>query len=147
MRKIDTKFGTIYIEDLEYDHHNPAGREEIDRIKVFDSLQRYMDVWTTDYFMGEMDYSGQTEQEVYQHLVERYEQTDDIWEVCPDIRFKTQDLEKMALFMQADGYLDIEGQEIVAMIFNTDSRSLEELVLSNDYVNKIGDWYILIEEY
>lgn len=146
MRAINTKFGTIYIEELEYDRHCPAMREEIDRIKVYDSLERYMDCWTMDYFMGEMEYDGRTEQEVYQHLIDMYEKTNHLDTICPDVRFATDDIVKFALFMKVDEYLDIADRDLITMIFHNPAK-LEELVLENDYVNKIGDTYLLIEEY
>ncbi len=147
MRKIDTKFGTIYIEDLEYDRHNPAGREEEDRIKIFDSLERYLDYWMIDTLMDFAEGENKTIEEEYQEVIRNYENADSLDVLCPDIRYKTNDVEKMAVFMQVDYDLDIDGRDIVAMMFDKNSNKLEELVLANDFVNKIGDWYILIEEY
>lgn len=147
MRKIDTKFGTIYIEDLEYDHHNPAGREEEDRIKIFDSLERFLDYWSMDCIEDFVKNENKTYDEVYQEIVSRYEKAKDLDTLCPDIRYTTKDVEKMALFMQADDYLDIDGRELVAMIFEGNNQRIERLILENSYVNKIGDWYILVEEY
>ncbi len=146
MKAINTKFGTIYIEDLEYDRHNPAGREEEDRIKIFDSLGRYLDYWTMDALMGIATSSDTTIEEEYQSIIHSCENADNLKDFCPDIRYATNDVEKMALFMQADYDLDIERQELIAMIFTKNRKGIEELVLSNDFINKIGDWYILIEE-
>lgn len=42
MKQINTKFGTIYIEEWEFDHHKPWQREEEDRVKIFDSNERYL---------------------------------------------------------------------------------------------------------
>jgi hypothetical protein len=147
MKKIDTKFGVIYIEDLEYDRHCPAMREEEDRIKIFDSLGRYLDYWTMEYLEDHAGMAGISIEQVYQDIIVYYKNADSLSVFCPDIRYATDDVEKMALFMQADYDLDIEGRELAAMIFTKNSKKLEELVLSNDFVNKIGDWYILIEEY
>lgn len=147
MKAINTKFGTIYIEDLEYDRHCPAMREEEDRIKIFDSLGRYLDYWSMECLEDFVESENKTLEEAYQDIFRRYEDADNLSTFCPDIRYATNDAEKMALFMQADYDLDIDGRELVAMIFTKNSKKLEELVLSNDFVNKIGDWYILIEEY
>ena len=146
MRKIDTKFGTIYIEDLEYDRHCPTMREEEDRIKIFDSLGRYLDYWTIDTLMEIATSANTTIEDEYQSIIRNYENADNLSAFCPDIRYVTNDVEKMALFMQADDHWDIDGREIVAMIFDENNKGLEELILSNDYVNKIGELYILIEE-
>ena len=43
MKAIETKFGTIYIEEWEYDRHKPWQREEEDRVKIFDSNENYID--------------------------------------------------------------------------------------------------------
>jgi hypothetical protein len=147
MKQINTKFGTIYIEDLEYDRHCPAMREEEDRIKVFDSLERYLDYWTIDTLTEFATSANTTLEAEYQEIIRMYENADSLHNLCPDIRYATNDVEKMALFMQADYALDIEGRDIVAMMFTKNVKELEELVLANDFVNKIGDWYILIEEY
>ena len=146
MKQINTKFGTIYIEDLEYDHHNPAGREEVDRIKVFDSLGRYLDYWTIEYLEDCVEVDGVSMKQAYQDIIDRYGYVDNLGDLCPEIRYATNDVEKMALFMQADYDLDIERQELIAMIFTKNHKGIEELVLANDFINKIGDWYILIEE-
>ena len=146
MRKIDTKFGTIYIEDLEYDHHNPAGREEEDRVKTFDSLERYLDYWHIDTLLSFAENESTTLEEEYQKLIRWYENANKLEALCPEIRYATNDVEKMALFMYADYDLDIEASELVAMISTKNRKGIEELVLSNDFINKIGDWYILIEE-
>lgn len=146
MKTINTKFGTIYIEELEYDRHCPAKREEEDRIKIFDSLGRYLDYWTIDALMGIAESSNTTIEEEYHSIIHGYENADHLRDLCPDIRYATNDIEKMAMFMQADYDLDIDGRDVVAMIFTQDNKKLEELVLSSDFVNKIGDWYILIEE-
>lgn len=147
MQAINTKFGMIYIEELEYDHHCPAKREEEDRIKIFDSLGRYLDYWTIDTLLEFATSANTTIEEEYESVIRNYKNADSLSAFCPDIRYATDDVEKMALFMQADYDLDIERQELIAMIFTKNRSGIEELVLANDFINKIGDWYILIEEY
>ena len=146
MQAINTKFGMIYIEELEYDHHCPAKREEEDRIKVFDSLGRYLDYWTIEYLADCVEIDGISIEQAYQDIIARYKYVDSLGDLCPEIRYATNDVEKMALFMQADYDLDIERQELIAMIFTKNRKGIEEVVLANDFINKIGDWYILIEE-
>ena len=48
MKEIKTKFGTIYIEEWEFDRHKPWQREEEDRIKIFDSNENYLDHFSAD---------------------------------------------------------------------------------------------------
>lgn len=146
MKKINTKFGTIYIEELEYDRHCPAKREEEDRIKIFDSNKNYMDYWSMELLYDQSETYEQTLERVYQSIIHRYEQADNLDAICPDIRFSTNDVVKFALFMKVDEYLDIEDQDLITMIFHNPDK-LEELVIKHEWVNKIGNTYLLIENY
>lgn len=146
MKTINTKFGTIYIEELEYDRHCPAKREEEDRIKIFDSNKNYMDYWSMELLYDQSETYEQTLERVYQSIIHRYEQADNLDAICPDIRFSTNDVVKFALFMKVDEYLDIEDQDLITMIFHNPDK-LEELVIKHEWVNKIGNTYLLIENY
>lgn len=147
MKAINTKFGTIYIEDLEYDRHRPAWREEEDRIKVFDSNENYMDHWTIECLEEFARSDNKTLEEVYQDVIHKYEEADNLDEICPDIRFATDDLEKFVLFMSVDGYLEVRESKIIDAIFDDDQEELKRFITDNEFVNKIGDTYLLIEEY
>jgi hypothetical protein len=148
MREINTKFGVIYIEDLEYDHHCPNMREEEDRIKVFDSLKRYMDYWSMDLLFDYVKMENKTLEEVYEDIIHRYENADNLDAICPDIRFSTTDLEKFVLFAEVDGYLEVRESHIIDAIFSPDGQeTLLSYIKDHEYVNKIGDTYLLIEQY
>lgn len=145
MRKIDTKFGVIYIEDLEYDRHCPYMREEEDRIKIFDSDENYMDCWYMDTIEDFARTDNKTLDEAYQDIIRRYEEVDDLEAICPDIRFDTDDIVKFVLFMQVDGYLDIENQDLIFDIFHNQDK-LREHIKDHEWVNRIGNHYLLIQE-
>lgn len=148
MKEIKTKFGVIYIEDLEYDHHRPNMREEEDRIKVFDSLKRYMDYWSMDLLFDYVEMENKTLEEVYEDIIHRYENADNLDAICPDIRFQTTDLEKFVLFAEVDGYLEVRESHIIDAIFSPDGQeTLLGYIKDHEYVNKIGDTYLLIEQY
>ena len=147
MRAIETKFGTIYIETLEYDRHCPAMREEEDRIKIFDSREEYMDYWAMEILVDRVETENKTLEEVYQEIIQHYEEMDNLDAICPDIRFTSDDIVKFALFMKVDGHLDIPDRHLIDMIFNNDLNGLDKLVLKNAWVNKVGNHYLLIEEY
>ena len=147
MKQINTKFGTIYIEDLEYDRHCPAMREEEDRIKVFDSNENYMDCWTIECLEEFAKSDDKTLEEVYQDIIHKYEEADNLDEICPDIRFITDDLEKFILFMSVDGYLEVRESKIIDAIFDDDQEELKRFITDNEWVNKIGNTYLLIEQY
>lgn len=146
MKTINTKFGTIYIEELEYDRHCPAKREEEDRIKIFDSDENYMDHWSMDILEDFARAENKTLEEVYQDIIRRYEDADNLDAICPDIRFDADDIEKFVLFMQVDGYLDVENQDLIFDIFHSPDK-LHEHIKGHEYVNRIGNHYLLIEEY
>ena len=148
MKEIKTKFGVIYIEDLEYDHHRPDMREEEDRIKVFDSDKRYMDYWDMDMLYGEVEVTGKALEAVYQEIIDRYEKADNLDAICPDIRFQTTDLEKFVLFAEVDGYLEVRESHIIDAMFSPDGQeTLLGYIKDHEYVNKIGNTYLLIEQY
>lgn len=148
MKEIKTKFGVIYIEDLEYDRHCPAMREEEDRIKIFDSDERYMDYWSMDSLHDEVEMTGKTLEEVYQDIIHRYEKADNLDSICPDIRFQTTDLEKFILFAEVDGYLEVRESHIIDAMFSPNSKeTLLGYIKDHEWVNRIGDYYLLIEEY
>lgn len=146
MKQVNTKYGTIYIEDLEYDRHRPNWREEEDRIKIFDSDKNYMDCWHMDTLEDFARTENKTLEEVYQDIIRRYEDAEYLDEICPDVRFDTDDIEKFVLFMKVDGYLDIENQDLIFDIFHNPDK-LREHIKGHEWVNRIGNHYLLIEEY
>lgn len=121
MQKVETKFGTIYIEDL-YD------RVEADRIKIFDSNQRYLDY----YSMEIIDYIAECKRipssDVLQAEIDSIEHCDNITDLVgmltSDCEMCTRHWENVARFLEIDSPTEVE----------------------NDYVNKIGDYYIVVVE-
>lgn len=49
LQAIETKLGAIYIEELN------SEREDVDRIKMFDSGKRYLDYISTEFIMDRSD--------------------------------------------------------------------------------------------
>ena len=64
MKQINTKFETIYIEEWEFDRHKPWQREEEDRVKIFDSNERYLDYFSADSIEENAGYDNITPQEL-----------------------------------------------------------------------------------
>lgn len=121
--KVDTKYGSFYIENWE-------GREEEDRVKLYDSLGRYL-----DYFS-----------------VESIEETwNGSWSA-----FAGEIMRGALKFTKVEEFLDYLG--IGALIISTDWKDLldelglnketstKEDVLKNEWVNVIGNNYILVCE-
>lgn len=127
----------IYIEDLEYDYHNPAGREEEDKIKVFDSFGRYIDYWDMELLEENAEVNEHSLEEEYQSIIKHYEEAtrlDQIFE-SNSIEFQTEDVFEMA-------------RELEIPVSRTSlEHEIEYEVLQNEWVNKVGKWWILTCEY
>lgn len=129
LQPIETKFGTIYIEELN------SEREEIDRIKVFDSEQKYMDYYDISVLEDCAKELNITLQEEYQIRINNLKESDTIDVLVSSILF-TWDFITVDWFEVAD-YLDID--------YPNKQMVLDEL-WENEYVNKIGDYYIVVSE-
>lgn len=134
--KITTKYGVFYIE-------NEVGREEEDRIKLYDSLGRYLDYFT-------------------------FECIDETWGGYP--QFLEEITRKALAIDNVEDFLDWLGIDICAIsknwedlikdIYPNASRKNSkewydesegiitmQTILNNEWVNVIGDNYILVYEY
>ena len=129
MKQINTKFGTLYIEEWEFDHHKPWQREEEDRVKIFDSNERYLDYFSADSIEENAGYDNITPQE----LLDKY-------------------ASELAMIETIEEFLDELGIEYdlitkdrveVVNYFVDDDSDIEE----NEWVNKIGDYYIVVSDY
>ena len=121
--KIDTKYGSFYIENWE-------GREEEDRIKLYDSLGRYLDYFSVECI--EETWGGS-------------------WG-----DFVEEIMRSALKFTKVEEFLDYLG--INSLIISTDWKDLlgeldlnketstREDVLENEWVNVIGNNYILVCE-
>ena len=147
MKAINTKFGTIYIEDLEYDHHNPAGREEEDRIKILDSLERYMDYVSLDTLVDHAYVDGITQEESYNRLCKFYENAEHLNDIFPDnIMFATKSWKEMYVYMLANDYFDDDMKQKISRAVWAEDLT-DDYLISNELVNVVGDYYVLVSEY
>ena len=126
LNKIKTKFGDIYIESL-------ISPEEEERIKVFDSNERYIDYFPIDYLQDNTDQKNITLEEEYAHQVQRIRTAISIEELVARI---TEDIE-----MITQNPFEIAKE--LGISFEDEKRILHE-VESNEYVNQIGNYYILM---
>ena len=126
MRKINNNYlGTFYIEELE-------NREEQDRVKLYDSDEKYLDYLPLESY----DIDDPTFEEQYDGYVEMLESFETIeelldWLVC-DYEF----------FSTKDATIQYLHEEL-----NWDLPSKDYNPLDNEWVNRIGDIYIVISEY
>lgn len=122
MREINTKWGKIYIEDYEFDRHKPYQREEEDRIKVFDSDHRYLDYYDAD-----------MTREEYDDIIDGIE--------------KSETLDNFLYEMQFYG----TWKEVYDWIYETfdihEEFCDENGIPINEYINRIGNIYIVHEDF
>ena len=126
MRKINNKYlGTFYIEELE-------NREEQDRVKLYDSDEKYLEYLP----IGRYDDTDPTEEEQYRGYIEMLESFKNVlylmdWLVCRCEFIGDKD--------QTIKYLHEE--------LNWELPSEDYNPLDNEWVNRIGDTYIVVSEY
>lgn len=122
MKRLDTKYGTIYIEELDK-------RKEDDRVNIYDSNMHYLDyvpLWD-EYLIG------CPKEDQYQDFIDKLKSFDTVeglleWLVC-----------EYEIIAAAD--------EMVAYIVKEWGISNDEAnaeLESNEYTNKVGDKYILL---
>ena len=126
MRKINNNYlGDFYIEELE-------NREEQDRVKLYDSDEKYLEYLPIERY----DDADPTEEEQYQGYIEMLESFKNVlylmdWLVCSCEFIGNKD--------QTIKYLHEE--------LNWELPSEDYNPLDNEWVNRIGDIYIVISEY
>ena len=126
MRKINNNYlGDFYIEELE-------NREEQDRVKLYDSDEKYLDYLPLERY----DDSDPTEEEQYQGYIEMLESFKNV----PDL---------MEWLVSSWEFIGDKDQTIKYLHeeLNWDLPSEDYNPLDNEWVNRIGDIYIVISEY
>ena len=126
MRKINNNYlGTFYIEELE-------NREEQDRVKLYDSDENYLDYLPLERY----DDTDPTFEEQYQDYVEMLEN----FKTVPDL---------MEWLVSSWEFIGDKDQTIKYLHeeLNWDLQSEDYTPLDSEWVNRIGDIYIVISEY
>ena len=126
MRKINNNYlGTFYIEELE-------NREEQDRVKLFDSDENYLDYLPLERY----DDTDLTFEEQYQGYIEMLES----FKTVPDL---------MEWLVSSWEFIGDKDQTIKYLHeeLNWDLPSEDYNPLDNEWVNRIGDIYVVISEY
>ena len=126
MRKINNNYlGTFYIEELE-------NREEQDRVKLYDSDENYLDYLPIERYND----TDPTEEEQYQGYIEMLEN----FKTVPDL---------MEWLVSSWEFIGDKDQTIKYLHeeLNWDLPSEDYNPLDNEWVNRIGDVYIVVSEY
>ena len=133
MKEIITPFGIIYIEEL-----NPAKREEEERIKVYDTLGKYIDYHPAEFFNNNT-YG-------YNNLCEHYKNVESIHNIFPNnIILATKSWTEMYIYMLANDYFDEEDKQKMSHSILKEDLT-DDILISHDYINVVGEFYILIDE-
>ena len=129
LQAIETKFGAIYIEELN------SEREDVDKIKMFDSEKRYLDYIATEFIMDRSDVFGDTIEEELNSYIGEMKECETIEELTQYIGINyeliTDDWEETASYMKP---------------FCIDEYNSEDELLTNEWINKIGSYYIVVSE-
>ena len=136
MKQINTKFGTIYIEEWEFDRHKPWQREEEDRVKIFDSNGRYLDYLSAELVEENAEYEHITPQELLDKHASKLA--------------NAKTIEDLLDMLDVDYEFVGTKDEMIAYLHNElnwDLPSEDYNPLDNEWVNKIGDYYIVVSEY
>lgn len=123
MRKINNNYlGTFYIEEFE-------NREEQDRVKLYDSDENYIDYLPLERY----DDTDPTEEEQYDGYVKMLESFKNV----PDL---------MDWLVCDCDFIGSESEAIKYILTEVMPDNQFDL-LNNEWVNRIGDVYIIVSEY
>ena len=133
MRKINTKFGPLYIDELTDNRHTE--RDE-SKIKLYDSYEQYMDYFETETFYELAEMNGNTPEEELDSYIKCLENCETI--------------EMLVEFAITVGYelITQSWKEVAAYLgisLKDEARALQE-VDNNEWVNQIGDYFIVVSE-
>ena len=136
MKQINTKFGTLYIEEWEFDCHKPLQREEEDRVKIFDSNKNCIDYESAELVEENAEYEHITPQELLDKHASKLANAKTIEDLLDMLDI---DYEFVGTKDETIAYLHNE--------LNWDLPSEDYNPLDNEWVNKIGDYYIVVSDY
>ena len=126
MRKINNNYlGDFYIEELE-------NREEQDRVKLYDSDENYLDYLPLERY----DDTDPTFEEQYDSYVEMLESFKTVYDL-------------MSYLVCACEFIGNRDRtiEYLHKELNWDLSSKDYNPLDNEWINRIGDIYIVVSEY
>lgn len=136
MKTIKTKFGTIYIEDWVFDCHDDSDlREEDDRVKIYDTDINYLDYLSAELVEENAEYEHITPQELLDNHANKLANAETIEDLLDmlDIEFEFVGTKEETITYLHD-------------VLNWDLPSEDYNPLDNEWINKIGDYYIVVCE-
>ena len=141
MRELTTNFGTLYIEE-------PSdNRVDEDRYVIEDSKHRWFDYFTADGI--EESWGGY--EAFYRSLQQDFANLEDADELLDYLGIDAYTISKRwedlleDLYELGDYFWDEKTQTYYTEAENGQKTTItEEVILNNEYVNVVGEWYILV---
>lgn len=136
--KIETKYGSFYIEDEIY-------RQEEDRIQLFDSLGRWLDYFTIECIEETWGGSYSDFVEEIMRKAKSFDRADEFLEYLGINSYTISENWEDLLEDMYPNEGEIAYDEIAKVWKTRDGEIItEETILKNEWVNKIGNNYILV---
>lgn len=128
--EVKTKFGSLFVEPL------IGVREEVDRIKIFDSNKKYMDYFDVEHLQNCANEMGYSLNQEYSSRINNFI----IANTIEDLTFLIYSYEDFKTTKNWE-----EAAEFLELDFKDPYRTAIELE-QNEYVNKVGDYYIVLSD-
>lgn len=127
---IETSYGTLYIEDLN------EKREEKDRVKLYDSTQKYLDYFDVEFLQHCAKLIGKSQNKILDDAINEIKKCNSVIELCNYLFIK--------YFLITTSIIEVASN--LNAICGVDDYHSESDILENEWVNKIGNTYIIIDE-
>lgn len=124
-KRIITKFGDIFISDLE--------EAKIDeKIKIYDSDENYFDYIEYSSLVFYAESLRVSEEDAYSELISNI--------------LSIEDIEELAEFINENVGIITSDIKEIAKAFNCSIEEVENIHLRNEFINRIGDFWIEVED-
>ena len=131
MKKLTLTFGNIWIDTKEGD--------DKDYIYIVDSYGRFLDKFSRETFYND---NNEFDDKIYDDIINSIQNCQTVKDLfnylCINYHFITKDLKKAYDFALKIEYIEKEDIENILE---------EKSLLKNEWINKIGNHYIFVEEY
>jgi hypothetical protein len=124
LQTIKTKYGTFYIEKIGY-------QEEDERIKIYDSKQRYMDYFNIEHVEDVAEINCISPEEYMADIIHKIKYLNNIEELLDYLGIAWECMSTD--WKDVANYLSLENPE-----------KTEKDLLENEWVNVIGDYYVAV---
>lgn len=140
MRELKTRFGTLYIEEP------TDNRADKDRYVIYDSEYHWFDYFTVECVEETWD----DYETFYKEITERFANYESLEKLLDDLGINYDSIEKdwtkTIPFLYGCFYYEKDDCFYTKYEDKYDSEITKDNIIENEWINKIGDYYILIRE-